>query len=425
MINLLKIENILLKFNLLLKKEVIFLARIKSIRKMRNYIFFDVYNQGYEIQIVGKNGLNIICGDLVKITGVCKFNKLGQKCIYLSKILVINKWNSKTPFKNIKNIPKDPLLSFLPSTFRRVYIANTMRNNIRNFLTENGYFEVQTPILSRKFNGGKSFPVSSSYLNKMIGFNRTTMEDRMQALIGTGFEKIFQIGSIFRSTEEKTFLEIYSCFTSLKQGKILIKRLLKHIFKELNANNIGSTNECIKKVLTNKWLDVDFFDEAEKKLGIPKSLFLEPNKQLNRLLYSKKLITKLDTSPETIADKIASEISKIYNMPLIINGFPYWSSPLYLKYKKPDEYYKIQRSRIYISGKIGGFEIGIQENNSSAFMNRIKKQREYWGSDLEIGQGDLETVIAGGLPPTLGFAMSPDKILQIWDNNFGIDPFKK
>jgi len=422
-----EIKYIINNFDSFIGKKVYCSGRISSVRKMRDSIFADLFAKDSIIQIKIsrlKNNENIYPGDLIEVFGVCSYTQKKEKTIFIYKINFINKWQANKPFKHLNNSNYHPLKSFVLYKYKNIYLANLIRNNIRKFFYQNDFFEVQTPILSNKYNGGRSFPVISSYLNEKIGFNRTTMEERMQALIGSGFENIFQIGSIFRSGEEKTFLEGYSIKLDFEECKKLIQDMLSFVVLGLIEQGLDKNNKIAIALINKKWVNIDFYNGAAKYLNIKNSL-KKFNTQLISELKELKIINNKNISPESLADKIANEVFKKINKSVIINGFPSWSSPLYKIDKKFS--YKLKRSRFYIPGQDGGFEIGSQENDFKRFEHNINEQNKIWNlseDDERLMDSDLKDIISAGLPDMIGFALSPDRILKIWVDDPTIDSYE-
>ncbi len=226
-------------------------------------------------------------------------------------------------------------------------------------LDEIEYLEVQTPILGRNYNGGRSYPVVSSYLGNKIGFNRTTMEDRLQALIAAGHERIFEIGSIFRSNQERTFLEIYAAFLSPVEGKRMVKDLLAHFVAQLVQDGIGNSNQNADAIAAGKWYEVEFLDGARNFLGIDPVAASRDPKIVTKEVLRCGLITKGDITSESLADVLGQAIAKNFHHPGIVNGFPVWSSPLYAVARTPGLPTALERSRIYLPDGRWGFEFGL------------------------------------------------------------------
>lgn len=396
---MLTIREVSANFSSFLGQGVSVRGRISAVRRMKKSIFVDLIWANSKIQCRFEPGASYapVCGDLLEVSGICTEASSGEPTVNVSEVSVVSKWRAETDYKKVSEGGASPLRAFLPGSYETGFFSQTVRNHIRQFLVSRKYLEVQTPILGKNYNGGRSFPVSSSYLNHRIGFNRTTMEDRMQALIAMGYERIFQIGSVFRSESENTFVEGYESFLSWEDGKQLIKDLLAHTIERLLHDGIGDPNSLTEAVMKKDWREVDFCEISELNTG---------------------------SSPETIADTMANAIAEKEGVPTIVNGFPLWSSPLYAPCV--DSADRLQRSRIYFPGQKGGLEIGVQENDYERFMERLVTQREAWKlpvDDERITESDLAKILSGGLPPVFGFGMSPDRIVRIWRKDCTIDPY--
>lgn len=418
------IKNILDNFSKRLDKEVSTQGRIHNIRSLKNIIFVDLIYRGSKIQcsLISKDAYTINIGDLLSITGTCYKTKSGEPTIKINKLEIVSRWQSEISYKDISKVSSSPLKSLGPDTYRSVYYPYTLRKSIREFFDNLGFIEVQTPILGKNYNGGRSFPVISSYKGNKLGYNRTTFEDRMQALIGSGFEKIYQIGSIFRSENEGTFLEGYASGIKWEEGKCLLKDLLAFCVDTLVEKGIGEKTEFISMISNKEWVEVDLFKKVKEIFDIDEETFIHNIEETKKVLISYGVIDKSDTSVENIADKTSNYIAQQQQSPIIIDGYPIWSSPLY----KEKTNGKLYRCRLYFPPMIGGFELGIQENDYKKLFNKIKEQRKKWSfkkNDERIIDSDLLKIISGGIPETLGFGLSPDKILKLWDSNFTIDPY--
>ncbi len=402
-------------------------GRISSVRSMKDFVFADIWEMGSKIQIVlnADANLGFNPGDLVTVEGQCVLTKSGEKSIKVSSVEVTGKWEAEIAYKDVAKTKSGLLSVFAPEAYERLLFPNLVRNNIRSFLNSKNFLEVQTPVLGENYNGGRSFPVVSSYLGKRLGYNRTTMEERMQALIGAGFERVFQIGSVFRSDRENTFLEGYAARTDWNEGKSLVREMLSHTVKSLVENGIGAQSEHVMDIINNNWSEFDFFKQAEEIFGIEKDTLVSSGENLVPICLEKQIIKSSDISAENLADEIGNAIAQKQSHIVIVEGFPVWSSPLYKR--SPDNKNQLLRGRMYLPGQNGGFELGIQENNYQEFLNRIEEQRKRWKlpeEDERLLESDLIKIISGGLPPMFGFALSPDRILRIWRQDTSIDPFK-
>jgi len=425
---MLSIQEVRTAFAFLLGSDVQIKGRIVSVRQMRKSVFADLFLNDSKIQcrFDPNFGFYPHNGDLIEVLGKCFFTNSGEPTIDVSRAVIIAKWSADVDYKKVSEAKTGPLSVFLPEARKRFHFSQSVRNHIRYFLTSEGYFEVQTPIIGRSYNGGRSFPVSSFYLNNRLGFNRTTMEDRMQSLFAMGYEKVFQIGSVFRSDKELTFLEGYEAYIDLEEGKQRIKRMLSHVVNRLVEEGIGESNDFSKSIMACDWLEIDFLAGACDLTKLSPEEILAMGNGMTELLFRMSMIKKEDISPENIADELANAVAEKTGVPTIVNGFPVWSSPLYAICANKNR--QLVRSRMYIPGQKGGFEIGIQENDYDNFVRRLAEQRNVWKLPVEderIGNSDLAKIISGGLPPIFGFGLSPDRIVRIWRHDCNIDPYQE
>jgi len=421
------IQEVCMEFVSLLGNVVQVRGRIVSVRQMRKSVFADLLSKDSKIQCRFDPNSDFCphSGDLVEVTGKCFHTRTGEPTINASRTMVIAKWSADIDYKKVLEGGSGPLSAFLPEARGRFHFSQLVRNYIRSFLVSDNYFEIQTPVLGKNYNGGKSFPVASFYLNNRIGFNRTTMEDRMQSIIAMGYERVFQMGSVFRSEKELTFLEGYEAYTGWVEGKQRIKHLLSHVVKKLLEEGIGNPTQNSESIASCNWLEVDFLKSARELVKLSTEEILVAGSDMIELLIGMGIIKKEDASPESIADELANAVAETTGVPTIINGFPVWSSPLYAVCENNGR--QLMRSKMYIPGQKGGFEIGIQENNHGNFVRRMAEQRMGWKlseKDERVRESDLVKVISGGLPPIFGFGLNPDRIVRMWRQDSNIDPYR-
>ncbi len=402
------------------KQKINLQCRVLVIRKMKNMIFADVANKGIKKQIkiipTLYSNNNFIAGDYICVVGKLDKNNRGEELIEVEKVKIISKWLGNVPYGDVSKLHDSPLKIFSCSTYEEIYRVNSLRKSIRIFFDKRGFIEVQTPIVLNKYNGGKSFPVSSHYLNKRIGFNRTTMEERMQGIVGAGFDKIFQIGQTFRSENERVNLECFCSSITFNKAKVMIKQMMSFIVKDLCKTGL-SKNINTNLIIEKRWKEIDFFDGIEKVLGIDRKFLYFPNqKKINKLIKMKIGIDK-DCSFETLSDKLGMIIAKKYDCPIMINHFPFWSSPLY---RKKDEY-TLERTMVYYSTHTKPFDMGMQENNFKVFEQNLLRQR----NNLTVGgESELKDIISAGLPQMFGLGMNIDRIFKIWRLDYSTNNYK-
>lgn len=406
-------------------------GRVSRVRKMKTCLFADLMNKNARIQLRFSNlaSLSLPCvGDLVRIKGRCFLTNTKEPSIDVLEIEIENTWKNRHRYTTIHSKSRSsPLKAFIPGAYEKCRVPYLIRNHIRDYFRSKDFLEVQTPILCKQYNGGRSYVVTTGYIGGIIGFNRGTMEERMQALVGLGFERIFQIGNVFRSSEELTFVEGYAAYMDWQSGQSMIRDMCHHVAIKMVADGYLSDEQVVSHLINNEWSTINFFDAAIIHFGTEIEDLLHDGTGLTEFLKHRKIIDSSEMYLESAADSIGTILAADYTLPVLINNFPEWSSPLYAHDEADIKYRSLKRSRVYLPGDTGGFDIGIQELNYENFITRVRVQRNLWNlepNDPRRNASELEEVLSAGMPPMFGFGLNPDRLSRIWNKDASIDPFR-
>jgi hypothetical protein len=102
----------------------------------------------------------------------------------------------------------------------------------------------------------------------------------------------------------------------------------------------------------------------------------------------------------------------------IIRGFPLVGSPIYAA--DPGDPSRSKRSRGYIPGLGGGFEIGIAEGDCDILAHRLRLQRDRWSlppDDDRLMQSELLNAVSAGLPTICGLSINRDRLSRLFESN--------
>ena len=385
---------------------------------MKNYVFADIWRRNEKIQIGFSRASHEnwpSSGDLVSVSGQVFVTRTGEKSLLVESWKVVAKWQSDTNYQAVLRNQGDKALEvFVPGSYDRLLVANLGRKYIRQVLEQFDYFEVQTPIVLSRYNGGRSLPIAANYLGENIGFLRITMEERLKAIIASGFDKVFQIGSVFRGSYEFTLLEAFSSYTSWDEGETVVREVLAYTAKEL-CQVMEPMDKAGLVISQNDWEVVDFFEGATNLLKEDMSDLIERGEFLN-ILVERGLSHKPSASVEAFAEDIAAAIAVSITKPCIIRGFPAFASPLYSEWTQGTGSSRIQRSKGFVNGR-SIFDLGNEENKADRIAVNIADQRRRWNlkeNDPRNGISDLLRFAYCGLPPMTGFAISIDRLVSLF-----------
>ena len=426
------------------QKEIILAGRIKAKREHGKAVFLDIEDGTKKIQVhlkedkLGERGFkffqnNFDIGDFIEIRGVLFTTKKGEKTIEAADFKMLAKSLKPLPEKwhGLQDVEerfrKRYLdLIFNPEVKEKFEIRTKIIKEIRAFLDNNGFLEVETPILQPIYGGATARPFKT-HLNAldMDLYLRIAPELYLKRLLVGGFEKVYEIGKCFRNegmdkfhNPDFTILEFYWAYADYKDLMKLTEKLfaflIKNIFGKLEIEYEG------KKInFKPAWPRIEFSQLLKKYAKIDlDEINLEALKK-----EAKKLgieVGKGEGKPE-IADKIYKKYCqpKLWQPTFIIHH-PYGSAPLAKQLE--DNPKKLARFQLLV----GGLEIvnAFSElNDPLEQRKRFKEQEKIFKDGFEEAQRldeDFIEALEYGMPPAAGFGLGIDRLVLLLTNSHAI-----
>lgn len=322
-------------FDKLLNKKIILVGRIRSIRGHGGSTFFNIEDGLAQIQAylkkdeVGEKEYdlfinNIDIGDFIELSGTLFKTKKGEKT------LLVKKWKILT--KSIMSIPSEWYgLEDVEEKFRKRYLDLVLNKEtkdkfirrseiitkIRKFLDENGFLEVETPMLQAIAGGAKAKPFKT-HLNAldMDLYLRIAPELYLKKLLVGGLEKVYEIGRNFRNegmdrehNPEFTMLEFYAAYWDYEIMMDFTEKLLKSLDSKIFR---GKFKKAEYDKIVGKKDEKEVFEKIK-----------EPTFVINHPTEISPLSKKLDKDPKKVA-----RFQLIVNGLEIANGFSELNDPL-------------------------------------------------------------------------------------------------
>jgi len=433
------ISETLLEFSSLSRsgKGVYVTARIKSIRDQGGIIFATLMDESGEIQIVlkktdlkdfdlWKGSLDM--GDFVEVQGKLFKTKRGERSIEVKKIRIITKAILPIPseFYGINDtetlLRKRYLDLITHSEVRDMFRKKSVFwKSIRDFLCNEGFIEVETPILENTPGGADAEPFITHHNALNTDFYlRISPEISLKKLLVGGFEKIFEIGRIFRNEgidaehlQDYTQIEFYWAYADYEDVMRLVERMYKSTIKAVRGNLISVFNG--KKIdWSRKWPKIDYYEAFEKKTG------LDLKSATRDELFKKA--TELDLQPEHGLERgrlIDIIFKKTVRPELIQPAFlinpPVDIEPLAKRLKDDPE--RVARFQVVAcASELGkGFSEG---NNSLDERERFAEQmklRDKGDKEAQRLDEDFLEALEYGMPPAGGFGVSERLFAMLMD----------
>ncbi len=282
-------------------------------------------------------------------------------------------------------------------------------SSIRKFLDENGYIEVETPMLTPIASGAAARPFITHHNALDIDlYARIAPELYLKRLLVGGFEKVYELGRNFRNegisykhNPEFTMLEFYCAYMDANQMMDFCEQLLQRVLKEV----IGD----LRIVYEGNEIDFSKFERLTMKDAIKRysSGFSNFNPDLGKI------------SEEKMLEFFEEIVEPNLIQPTFIVGFPRSISPLS---KVSSDGQTAERFELFV-GRLevaNGFsELNDPQEQYERFIEQMK-QREKGDEEAMMLDEDYIRALSYGMPPAAGIGIGIDRLVMLLTNKHSI-----
>ncbi len=409
--------------------KVAFIVLQDSTAKMQ--LFCRIDNMGEEaMKALSKLDL----GDIVEATGTMMRTRRGELSLSPTKVRLLS--------KSIRPLPeKFHGLSDKETRYRQRYVDLIVNDDVREtfrkrskivstfrrYMEEDGYMEVETPILQTIQGGATAKPFITHFnaLNQENYLRIATELHLKRCLVG-GYEAVFEVGRIFRNegmdlthNPEFTTMEAYRAYSDLEGMKQLAQGVIKAANAAIgNPEVIEYQGQMID--LSGDWACRPMTDIVSDVVG-KKVTIDTPAEELAEMAREKGLEVK----PEWTSGKIIAEIYDELGEDTIVNptfvcDYPIEVSPLAKRFE--DDPRLTHRFELVIAGH--EYANAFSELNDPVDQaERFKKQvEEKFAGDEEAMEYDEDYVRAleYGMPPAGGIGIGIDRVVMLLTNSASI-----
>ena len=374
-------------------------------------------------------------GDIVGVKGFVFKTKTGEISIHAKEFTLLSK--SLRPLPEKFHGLKDTDLRYrqryvdlimnpeVKDTFiKRIQILK----EIRTFLDNLGYLEVETPILNNISGGASARPFITHHNTLDIDmYLRIALELNLKRLIVGGFDRVYEMNRVFRNegmdikhNPEFTELELYAAYQNLDDMMDVTEKLITTVAqKVLGTLKVNFQGREID--LTPGWRKVTMTEIVKEVTGVDFNT-IKTDEEAQEALKSLRI--PLDPIKQSRGDILAQIFDEkcedtIVN-PTFVYEYPIENSPLAKKVKGSDT--MVQRFELFIAG--GEYANAFSELNDpidqyERFLNEIRNRDK---GDEEAGMMDEDYINALeiGLPPTGGMGMGIDRLVMLLTNSASI-----
>ena len=429
-------------------------GRLKAMRRQGKVGFGNIADDSGNMQIfvkkeqVGEENYEIFklldLGDFVQITGVCFVTQRGEFSIRAHVVTVLGKSLLPLPtvkekiidgkkqrfdeFTDIELRYRKRYLDLLlnPEVKQTFEIRAQIIKEIRSFLDDRGFMEVETPILQPLYGGANARPFVTHHNTLNIDlYMRIALELYHKRLIVGGIERIFEIGKNFRNegmdrthNPEFTMLELYQAYADYNDMMDITEDMILHVAKKVFDKEIipfGDIEISFKK----PWKRASMIDLIKQESGFDASDF--DFEKIKAFCKEHGIeVEKTDGPGKLIEALFEKFVEPKLIQPTFVIDFPKEVSPL--AKVKPGHPNLTERFELFINGNEYGNAF-TELNDPVDQRERLEAQsklREMGDAEANVVDEDFLEALEYGMPPTGGLGIGIDRLIMLFTNNTSI-----
>ena len=409
-------------------------GRIMAKRGHGNMSFMDIQDEEGQIQIVNRK--NVIgdefkqvkkydIGDIVGIEGKVFKTNQGEISIETETPLLMTKSLQMLPEK--WHGLKDPDLRYrqryldliVNPEVKSVFVQRSqIISEIRRFLDGQGFLEVETPILNTIAGGATARPFTTHHNSLNIGmYLRIASELYLKRLIVGGFDRVYEIGRMFRNegmdathNPEFTTMELYQAYGDFEDMMEITENMVEHVANKVKGTTVVEFdgNEIELKA---PWKRISMIDAVKEHSGVD---FNEIKTDEEAIAIAKeKGVEVKETRGEIIAEFFDEFVEDKLIQPTFIVDYPVEISPL--AKRKNDDPSLTYRFEAFINGAeiANAFsELNDALDQKQRFLDQVAK-REAGDDEAQMMDYDFVNALEIGMPPTGGLGIGIDRLIMI------------
>jgi lysyl-tRNA synthetase, class II len=369
-------------------------------------------------------------GDFIQATGYLFVTQRGERSLHVQQYHLLAKGLRPLPekFHGLEDVDTRQRKRYLDliangDEVRRVFVIRSKTiTAVRRFLDEHGYLEAETPILQPLYGGATARPFITHHntLDREL-YLRIAVELYLKRLIVGGFERVYEIGRIFRNegidrshNPEFTMLEFYQAYADYYETLKLVEEMVAFVAQQVKGS-MTITYQGTEIDLTPPWPRIPLLDAIAEYTDIDVNQF--PDKEsLAAAMRAKGYVADPKLGRGRLIDDLKDEMFRqghpALKQALFLIDYPLDVSPLAKKHRDIEGL--VERFQPFV----GGLELGnaFTELNDpldqrARFEDQMR-QRTQGDDEAQVLDEDFLEAMEIGMPPTSGVGIGIDRLVM-------------
>ncbi|MAN49208.1 MAG: lysine--tRNA ligase [Flavobacteriales bacterium] len=429
-------------------------GRVLAKRVMGKIAFFTINDQEGQIQLyLEKKIINeyeedqktlsfedlkeiVDIGDWIGVYGTIKKTNKGELSIKVKKWEMLSKALQPLPDKwhgliDIEKRYRQRYLDLIVNPHSKKVFKTRAKciSFIRRWLDEKNFLEIETPILQSEAGGAEARPFITHHNTLDIPlYLRIATELHLKRMVVGGFEKVYELGRIFRNegistkhNPEFTSVEIYQAFCNYVDMMDLTEELIKDTISDACSSLV--VNYQNKEIDFSKpWKRISMKDIVKEYTGIDFNSFsgdIKVAKEAVKTLNI-ELSPKIDTLGRLLNEVFEQKVESQLIEPTFVIDYPIEISPLARPHINNKE--MVQRFELFIVGRelANAFSELIDPVDQRERMQLQQSLRDAGDLEAHCIDEDFLNALEVGMPPTGGLGIGIDRLIMLITNSASI-----